>query len=393
MIGVPLALYVHLPWCVRKCPYCDFNSHTAGDAPPRDRYVDALCRDIALEARRALARPLQSVFLGGGTPSLFSGGEIGRVLDCVREHFQLAADAEITMEANPGTLERHDLGGYRRAGVNRLSLGAQSFDAAMLAALGRIHGPAEISAAVAAARAAGFDNLNLDLMFALPGQDLAMAGADLAAALELEPEHLSLYQLTLEPNTVFYRQPPAAIPDDELAWEMQEQAFERLAAAGFARYEISAFSRPGAACRHNLNYWTFGDYLAVGAGAHGKVTDERGRVCRYHMPLHPRAYMDQALAATVAEVPGHYPDAAELVFEFMLNALRLPQGFSEQCFEDRTGLSMGELRPRLTELAGQGLLEGTDARWRPTALGLRFLNDLQAAFLPPTTAISQGAIA
>ena len=374
----PLSLYLHLPWCVRKCPYCDFNSHTAGNAPPRARYVEALVRDIGREAADAAGRPLTSVFIGGDTPSLFDGDEIRRVLDAVRADFELAADAEITMEANPGTVECHRLDGYREAGVNRLSLGAQSFDAGSLARLGRIHGPGEIEAAVAGARAAGFSNLNLDLMFALPGQTAAMAATDVAAALALEPEHLSLYQLTLEPNTVFHRRPPADLPDEDAAADMQDAALERLGAAGYARYEVSAFARPGRECRHNLNYWTFGDYLAAGAGAHGKLTAPDGTVRRYRKPLHPAAYIERGAPREDEREPG--PE--ERLFEFMLNALRLTAGFTEDLFAARTGLDPAVPRRRLLDLESRGLLEREGRSWRPTPLGRRFLNDLQAAFLP-----------
>lgn len=396
MTPPPLALYLHLPWCVKKCPYCDFNSHTAGAKPPREPYVAALCRDIERQAPRGVGRPLLSIFIGGGTPSLFSGAEIGEILAAVRANFDLQDDIEITMEANPGTVERHNLAGYREAGVNRLSLGAQSFDARTLQALGRIHGPAEIDSAVNDARVAGFTNLNLDLMFALPGQDLAMAAADLDRALALAPTHLSLYQLTLEPNTVFYRQPPAGLPDDELAWDMQEQAFERLTRASFGRYEISAFASNDATCRHNLNYWTYGDYLAAGAGAHGKYTDASGQIWRYRKTAHPRAYIEESLAECAEDsFVGEALEpvsAANRVFEFMLNALRLPAGFTETRFEQRTGLSARVLRERLEELAGRGLLvAAAGGRWRPTDLGLRFLNDLQAAFLPTPEVLREGA--
>jgi putative oxygen-independent coproporphyrinogen III oxidase len=379
----PLALYLHLPWCVRKCPYCDFNSHRAGDDPPRERYINALVRDLDYEAARAAQRPLTSIFIGGGTPSLFSGEQIGRILPAVRERFTLASDVEVTMEANPGTVERHNLGGYRDAGVNRLSLGAQSFDAASLERLGRIHSPDDIRLAFNDARDAGFDNINLDLMFALPGQSLEMAASDLASAAALAPEHLSLYQLTLEPNTVFYKRPPPDLPDDELSWDMQEAAFRFLADAGYRRYEISAFARAGRDCRHNRNYWLFGDYLAVGAGAHGKLTLEDGRVLRYRKPAHPETWME---CAERGDLGHHQPEvlaADDLVFEFMLNALRLPEGFRERDFCERTGLSFELAGGRVNELAGRGLLEQAENNgWRPTGLGLRFLNELQAHFLP-----------
>lgn len=391
-VTLPLALYLHLPWCVKKCPYCDFNSHRAGDNPPRERYISALVQDLRYEAARADERPLTSIFIGGGTPSLFSGEEIGQILTAVRAQFELAPNIEITMEANPGTVERHNLGGYRQAGVNRLSLGAQSFDAGCLQRLGRIHGPDDIGHAFADARDAGFANINLDLMFALPGQTLAMAASDLASAVALQPEHLSLYQLTLEPNTVFHQRPPADLPDDDLSWDMQEAAFGFLGRAGYRRYEISAFARDGQVCQHNRNYWQFGDYLAVGAGAHGKLTTSSGQVLRYRKPAHPQTWME---CAERGDLDQHRPQAlaaSDLVFEFMLNALRLPEGFQEQDFEERTGLSFTAARDKVAELAGRELLEPAEQRgWRPTALGLRFLNELQAHFLPPDQSAAGGS--
>ncbi|MDH4256076.1 MAG: radical SAM family heme chaperone HemW [Gammaproteobacteria bacterium] len=377
----PLSLYIHLPWCVAKCPYCDFNSHRAGDAPPRGRYVEALGRELSARAPAAAGRAIETVFIGGGTPSLFTGSEIRDILQAARSEFDLVPGAEITMEANPGTVERGQPAACREAGINRLSLGAQSFDPDALRRLGRIHGPAEIGSAFAEARAAGFTNINLDLMFALPGQTLAAARDDVERALALAPEHISYYQLTLEPNTVFHSRPPAELPDDELAWEIQEQGFQLLAKACYERYEISAFARAGRACRHNLNYWTFGDYLAVGAGAHGKLTDTAGRVWRYQNPAHPVGYIESTATGTPAS--GAESAADERVFEFMLNALRLPGGFTEACFAERTGLGWGLVRDRADALRHKGLIEKVGLRWRPTELGLRFLNDLQAAFLPP----------
>jgi len=380
----PLSLYLHMPWCVRKCPYCDFNSHTAGPNVPKDRYVDALIADLATEAAegRAAGRPLVSVFIGGGTPSLFSGSQLGRVLDAVRDMFDVQPGAEITMEANPGTVECVDLPGYRAAGVNRLSIGAQSFDAAILETLGRIHGPAEIVKSFEAARDAGFRRINLDLMFALPGQDLALAQADIRQALALGPSHISYYQLTLEPNTVFHARPPANLPDEETAWDIQQLGHRMLQEAGFEQYEISAFARPGERCVHNLNYWQFGDYLGVGAGAHGKFTSVDGAVWRYSKPAHPLAYMQQAENRKFAGGASAVPDA-DLGFEYLLNALRLPQGFSEAGLRQRTGLCLDALRPQLERAAGKGLIASQDgAAWQPTALGWRFLNDLQAEFLP-----------
>lgn len=398
MLTPPLALYVHLPWCVKKCPYCDFNSHTAGRAMPRAAYLDALCTDLDREARKARGRQLVSVFLGGGTPSLFSGAEIGRLLDAVRACFALAEDAEITMEANPGTVERDNLAGYRTAGVNRLSLGAQSFDDAALARLGRIHSAADVESAFREARGAGFDNVNLDLMYALPGQSLEAARADVARALALGPEHVSYYQLTLEPNTVFHHRPPKDLPDEDAAEAIEARGHALLAAAGYRRYEISAFAREGYACRHNLNYWSFGDYLAVGAGARGKLTTPDGRVLRYGKANNPLSYIDaikRSPAASPAQIrattPGKKlpePPATplgpdDLAFEYLLNALRLPDGFSEAHFSDRTGLSAAAIAPRLERAAADGLMErGPGGHWRPSGRGLRFLNDLQARFLP-----------
>jgi len=377
----PLSLYVHLPWCVRKCPYCDFNSYAGGDAAVRARYLDALIADLGIEAARAAGRPLISVFLGGGTPSLFTPGEIARLLAAVRERYLLAGDAEITMEANPGTVERGELRGYRAAGVNRLSIGAQSFDAATLALLGRIHSPGDVDRTADEARGAGFDNVNVDLMYALPGQDVAAALRDIERATALQPQHVSWYQLTLEPNTVFHARPPAGLPDDELAFAIQEAGEARLAERGYERYEVSAYAGAGRRCRHNLNYWSFGDYLAVGAGAHGKLTTAAG-IGRYRKPANPQAYM-RKLAVGAADEPPQPVADADLLFEFMLNALRLVEGFTEELFTARTRLPAGVLRERAEPLLRRGLLAETGAgRWRPTALGRRFLNDLQAHFLP-----------
>jgi len=378
----PLSLYLHFPWCVRKCPYCDFNSHKAGNDPPRDRYVSALLSDLQREAKRSDQRPVKTIFLGGGTPSFFSPDEIATVLLSAHEHLNVDTDCEITMEANPGTLDRGSLAAYREAGVTRLSLGAQSFDANMLLVLGRIHGPDDIRSAYDDACAAGFSSINIDLMFALPGQDLAGAISDMDNLLALGPPHISYYQLTLEPNTTFYKRPPPGIPDDDLAWTIQERCHERLAAAGYRKYEISAFARPGHRCRHNLNYWTFGDYLAVGAGAHGKLTDVDGVAWRYQKAANPRTYIEQAESGQWKE-PASRIGQDEFLFEFMLNALRLSDGFSEQDLRDRTGIeAAAELRP-VAEALADGLIEQTEpGHWRPTATGFRYLNDLQARFLP-----------
>ena len=376
----PLSLYVHLPWCVRKCPYCDFNSHSAGDGAPTGRYVNALLADLEREAARAGGRSIQSIFLGGGTPSLFAPDEIGRLLQAVTERFDVAADAEITMEANPGTVEYGAPAGYREAGVNRLSIGAQSFDDDALRQLGRIHNSDDIRRAVNEVRAAGFDNFNLDLMHGLPGQTVATAEADVRAAVELGPTHISWYQLTLEPNTVFYARPPRNLPADETAWDIQDAGGALLRDAGFEQYEVSAWARDGLRCRHNVNYWLFGDYLGVGAGAHGKLSDARG-VFRYRKPANPLQFMlsmeEGAEAGALEPVIDH-----DLLFEFMLNALRLSDGFPETVFPDRTGLPAALLAQAASEAVEKGLLAYEDnATWRPTELGRRFLNDLQAEFL------------
>ena len=377
----PLALYLHLPWCVKKCPYCDFNSFTAGGTLPRRRYVEALIQDLDKEAERAAGRPLVSVFFGGGTPSLFPPEDIARLLDVIYDRFAAVADPEITLEANPGTVESGAPAGYRRAGVNRLSLGAQSFDDAALAALGRIHRADDVRRSFAAARDAGFDNINLDLMYALPGQDPAGAYADLEAALALGPEHLSWYHLTLEPNTVFYARPPAGLPDDDTAAEIQRRGESLLAERGYEQYETSAYARDRRYCRHNLNYWSFGDYLGIGAGAHGKLTNGEG-VFRYAKPANPQSYM-AAMESGAEPAPLCRVNAADRSFEFMLNALRLTGGFGAAQYTARTGLPAAPLEIRLEALMRRGLVEPAGIRrWRPTALGRRFLNELQAEFLP-----------
>ena len=377
-----LSLYVHLPWCARKCPYCDFNSHTAGQDAPFVRYVDALKIDLARERERAAGRPLVSVFLGGGTPSLFSANAIAEILGEGLTGFALAPDCEITMEANPGTLECGRLVEYRDAGVTRLSIGAQSFSSSSLHALGRIHGPEEVRTAYAEASEAGFASINLDLMFALPGQDLAAAVADVDELIGLSPPHVSYYQLTLEPNTVFYSRPPQGLPDNDEAYAIQETCHARLADAGYRQYEISAFARDGHECRHNINYWRFGDYLAVGAGAHGKLTDDSGVIWRYRKAANPLLYMQQAEVRSLDDSLRRLPDA-DAGFEFMLNALRLRDGFSAADFSSRTGLEFASVRSGLESLAGKGLMANErNDHWCPTELGYRHLNELQAQFLP-----------
>jgi len=375
----PLSLYIHLPWCVRKCPYCDFNSHTAGAAAPKERYVKALLSDLAGESGRADTRPVETIFMGGGTPSLFTPSEIQELLNGVRALLQLTENAEVTMEANPGTVECGSPVGYRDAGVNRLSIGAQSFDDELLSKLGRIHSSADITRAVREAQDGGFDNINIDLMHGLPDQTVEMALADLRSAIELEPAHISWYQLTLEPNTVFYARPPANLPDDDLAFEIQDRGQGLLAEHGYEQYEISAYARNGQRCQHNLNYWLFGDYLAAGAGAHGKLTTATG-VHRYQKPANPLQYMIAQEAATDTELTAL--SQADLMLEFMLNALRLNDGFAEEVFVARTGLSISDLEQAAAEARRKGLLERSEeGTWRPTDLGKRFLNDLQSEFI------------
>jgi oxygen-independent coproporphyrinogen-3 oxidase len=382
--AIPLALYVHLPWCVRKCPYCDFNSHAVPTAGlPEQPYLAALLDDLEYAAADVAGREIVSVFFGGGTPSLFSARSIASVLTHARSLLPMAPDVEVTLEANPGTVEHGRFADYAAAGVNRISLGAQSFSDGRLEALGRIHASADIERAVGEVRRAGIANFNLDLMYALPGQDLAGALADLDRALYLEPEHVSHYQLTLEPETPFAKRPPPALPGDDEAWAMQEACQARLAAAGFEQYEVSGYARAGRRCRHNLTYWQFGDYLGVGAGAHGKVTvqDAGWTITRTVRARHPAAYLAAGDAGSrVAET--RLVSAAERSFEFALNALRLNDGFTEADFERRTGLEPTVLSGPLRQGTERGLLERAGAGWRATPLGRRFLNDLQALFLP-----------
>ena len=393
----PLSLYIHLPWCVRKCPYCDFNSHEARGAVPEAAYVDAVLADLEQELPAIWGRTVQSIFIGGGTPNLFSPAAIDRLLCGVRARLPCVPALEITMEANPGARpDTHSNTGprasphaadsirfaeFRAAGITRLSLGAQSFDAAALTALGRIHGPGEIRAAARAIADAGFENWNIDLMYGLPGQTVAGALDDLTAALRLGPTHVSHYQLTIEPNTAFHHRPPP-LPDEETAWNMQRACQERLSEEGYAQYEVSAYARDGRWCAHNVNYWTFGDYLGVGAGAHGKITTAaNGSITRRSKLRHPRDYLREAggdgrLATSQVLRP------ADAAFEFMLNALRLVDGFAVPLFQERTGLAVSMLEPGLAEAEGRGLIERDHLHIRPTERGRRFLNDLLMLFLP-----------
>ena len=376
----PLALYIHTPWCVRKCPYCDFNSHAAASEPPFAAYVERLLADLDEDLLRPAARrPLVSIFIGGGTPSLMPGDAVAALLDGVRARTLLAPDCEITLEANPGATDNARLADYRQAGVNRLSIGVQSLSALQLERLGRIHDPAGARAAVAAARAAGFDNLNLDLMFALPGQTLDEALADLESLIALGPEHISYYQLTLEPNTAFYAQPPE-LPDVDLAADIAVQGRRLLCAEGYCQYEVSAYARPGRRCRHNLNYWRFGDYLGIGAGAHGKLTDPGdGRIRRRVKHRHPGAYLTCAPGTFVSGE--RLLDNEDRIFEFALNAFRLTGGFERHLFEETTGLPWAHVAPIVTAAARDGLLRVSDERLEPTELGRDFADALVTRFM------------
>lgn len=373
----PLGLYVHLPWCVKKCPYCDFNSHEIRGSVPGNEYIDALLADLEQDVPRTWGRVVSSLFLGGGTPSLFTAGQIDSLLAGVRRLVPLAPGAEITLEANPGTVEHDSFDAYREAGINRVSLGVQSFDPPSLRAIGRIHGREEVDAALESLRSAGMANFNIDLMFGLPGQTMDQAITDVELAIEAGPMHISHYQLTLEPNTRFAAEPPA-LPDAETCWAMQEAAADRLRTAGFLDYEVSAWARDGQACAHNLNYWRYGDYLGIGAGAHAKLTDAAaGEVRRMVRHRHPRQFMagvGYALDQSVA--------VEDRLFEFFLNGLRLREGISPADFESRTGVAWEAAEPGIGDALDRGLLEPCDGRFVKTSLGRRFVNDLQSIFLP-----------
>ncbi|MGZ5271470.1 MAG: radical SAM family heme chaperone HemW [Ramlibacter sp.] len=373
----PLSLYVHLPWCLRKCPYCDFNSHESRGAVPQQRYLDAVVADLEAALPLVWGRTVHSIFIGGGTPSLFAPEAIGRLVGDLRARLRLEPDCEITLEANPGTFEKDRFRCYRDAGITRLSIGVQSFDDERLRALGRVHDRAQAIAAAEEA-ALAFETFNLDLMYALPGQDLAMLEQDLAQALALLPPHLSVYHLTIEPNTLFAKFPPV-VPEEDIAYAMLDRITEMTAGAGLQRYEVSAYAKPGHACRHNLNYWQFGDYLGIGAGAHGKLSFPH-RVVRQVRYRDPALYMDKALAGAAVAQEDEVA-RAQLPFEFMLNALRLKDGFSLAWFFERTGLPLSTIEPQLREAERKGLLAREGAWVRPTDHGFDFLSDLQGLFL------------
>jgi putative oxygen-independent coproporphyrinogen III oxidase len=378
----PLALYAHFPWCVQKCPYCDFNSHKLRDELPEQRYLDTLKRDLDAQAVGLESRRLTSIFLGGGTPSLFSPAAIGSLIQHARGVLGFEPAIEITLEANPGTIERGRFAEYRAAGVTRVSLGAQSFDERQLKILGRIHSADETRRAAEELHAAGLSNFNLDLMYALPAQTADDAVADLRAALALAPAHLSQYHLTIEPGTLFAAAPPTQ-PAEDIVEEMLSRSLDELRSAGFEQYEVSGYSRPAARCAHNLNYWSFGDYLGIGAGAHGKISDAgAGVVTRTQHLREPRRY----LAAEYGNVTRRVVPAVELPFEFAMNGFRLIEGFQESLFEERTGLPASVLAGALAPAGAKGLVESTAGRWRATSRGLSFLNEILVGLLPDSEA-------
>lgn len=376
---IPLALYIHVPWCIRKCPYCDFNSHNAPSQLPEQEYVQALLADLAQELPFIWGRRLESIFIGGGTPSLFSAESMEQLLSGIRSFLPFRPNIEITLEANPGTFEQEKFKGFREAGINRLSVGIQSFNSQHLQALGRVHNQAEALKAAEVARYAGFDNFNLDLMFGLPQQSLEQALADLQQAIDLAPTHLSWYQLTLEPNTLFYKHPPV-LPDDDLLVDMQYAGQALLEQNAYQQYEVSAYAQSQRECRHNLNYWEFGDYLGIGAGAHGKITDAFGQVTRHQKYRQPAQYLQQ-VAAGQARSDTQALTSADLSFEFMLNALRLKRGFDLALLTERTGLALETLQRPLGLAQKRGWIQLNDNRVVTTELGWQFLNTVIQLFL------------
>jgi len=373
----PLALYIHIPWCVRKCPYCDFNSHTASPVLPEQEYVDALLADLDQDLHAVYGRELTSIFFGGGTPSLFSAEALGRLLKGVEQRIPFAADIEITLEANPGTFEQEKFVAYRKLGINRLSIGIQSFQQEKLEALGRIHNGDEAVRAAGMARQAGFDNFNLDLMHGLPDQSLDDALSDLRQAIALKPTHISWYQLTLEPNTVFWNQPPV-LPEDDTLWDIQEAGQALLAEHGYAQYEVSAYAQTGRPARHNLNYWSFGDFIGIGAGAHGKLSHPDGRIVRTWKTRLPKDYLNPTKSFQAGEKS---LSNDEMPFEFLMNALRLTAGVESRLYPERTGLSLETLAEGRREAEQSGLLQVEPSRLAATERGQLFLNDLLQQFL------------
>lgn len=382
--GIPLSLYVHLPWCVEKCPYCDFNSHPLSGELDEQLYINNLMTDLEQDLPRIWGRTVDTIFIGGGTPSLFSGEAIDQLLSGIRARLMLRADPEVTMESNPGTADANNYAAYRKAGINRLSIGVQSFDDKQLTTLGRIHDASQATQAFNLARAAGFERINLDLMYGLPAQTVAGAMQDLDKAIALQPEHISWYQLTIEPNTHFNSFPPEQLPDDELLWAIQEAGMQKLQQAGYHQYEVSAWSKAGEECEHNLNYWRFGDYLGIGAGAHGKITDlATEQIFRTRRKKQPKHWLTKNAETMAAVTPIANP---ELPLEFMMNIMRLSEGVNLNYFSERTGLPITLVVEQLKQAREQGLIDPRMDRLMPTPRGLNYLNDLLALFYPDESA-------
>ncbi len=388
---VPLSLYVHIPWCIKKCPYCDFNSHEIQHSLPEEQYVDALILDLIQQAKSVQDRPVISVFIGGGTPSIFSAKSIKRLMDAIGDHLNLNAAAEITIEANPGTTDQENFSGFLDAGVNRISIGVQSFTDSQLQKLGRVHSAENAIAGVKAAKQAGFENFNIDLMYALPQQNVSTALYDIEQAIQLEPTHISYYQLTIEPNTSFYRQPPS-LPGTQESWEIQQNGMALLAKHDYRQYEVSAYSKVNSPCLHNINYWQFGDYLGIGAGAHQKLTlydssqPKLNRITRCEKPKHPQQYMRFINERELA-LPTHTLTEENIIFEFMLNALRLKQGFTKHQFELHTGLPIEKINNSLQSHISDGLLIKNNNTIHCTERGYRFLDDVLQHWLPQATPV------
>ena len=378
MTPIPLSLYIHIPWCVRKCPYCDFNSHQA-EHVPEEKYIQALLRDLESELPHIWGRPLESIFIGGGTPSLFTAKAIDQLMRGLRERLPLRPNMEITMEANPGTFEQERFSEYRKAGINRLSIGVQSFNNQHLKKLGRIHDASEALIASSIAKKAGFSNYNLDLMFGLPNQNIQQALSDLQQAIDLQPTHLSWYQLTIEENTLFHHAPPI-LPEDELLWDMQQQGQALLAEFSYQQYEVSAYAQKDRHCQHNINYWEFGDYLGIGAGAHGKLTMPDGVITRHGKYRHPDKYMQEALNGKPRSQEKILTQK-DLIFEFMLNAIRLKHGFNKEMFEHRTLMDFSSVESNVDKLIDDGLLIKIDKQYQTTNKGWAFINSIVESFL------------
>jgi oxygen-independent coproporphyrinogen-3 oxidase len=379
MKPIPLSLYIHIPWCIKKCPYCDFNSHEARNDVPELAYVKALLKDLETELPHIWGRPIASIFIGGGTPSLFSAQAIDLLMSGLRERLPIRPNIEITLEANPSTFEQERFSAYRKSGINRLSIGVQSFSNSKLKALGRVHDSAEALKAASIAQQAGFDNFNLDLMFGLPQQTKQQALDDLQQAINCSPQHLSWYQLTIEENTLFHHAPPI-LPNDDLLWELQEAGQSLLADAGFRQYEVSAYAKPKQQCHHNNNYWQYGDYLGIGAGAHGKLSMPDGSIIRHLKVRHPEQYIKQAMLGEPRSAT-HLVEEKDRPFEFMLNALRLKDGFSAVLFSERTRLDFASVEQKIEQLTQKGLLNSKDNKYWPTTKGWAFLNDMMGVFI------------